>query len=201
MLIHSSNVGMTWVSGKLGPDLEYHVQPLSLDRFGEPLHRFPAFTASVCDLRPDSRGSIHITTPDPAAPPRIAPNYLSAPRDRQVAVAALRLTRRIVAQSSLSRYRPEEFLPGPTAQTDEALVEAAGRIGTTIFHPVGTARMGGPQDTTAVLDPDLRVRGVQGLRVVDASVMPRITSGNTNAPVTMIAEKGAAMVLAARRKG
>ncbi len=181
------------------PDVEYHVQPLSLDRFGEPLHRFPAFTASVCDLRPSSRGSAHIDSPDLSKAPRISPQYLSTERDRQVAAEALRLTRRIVGQSALARYRPTEFLPGPQAQTEEELVEAAGRIGTTIFHPVGTARMGASNDDGAVVDPQLRVRGVRGLRVIDASVMPTITSGNTHAPTTMIAEKGAEMVRAARK--
>lgn len=180
------------------PDVEYHVQPLSLDRFGTPLHCFPAFTASVCHLRPSSRGSIHISAPDPAAPPRIAPNYLSTEEDRRVAAAALRLTRRIVAQPAMQAHAPVEFLPGPEIQSDEELARAAGDIGTTIFHPVGTCKMGRADDPLAVVDPELRVRGVRGLRVVDASVMPTITSGNTNAPVTMIAEKGAEMIRRAR---
>ena len=176
------------------PDLEYHVQPLSLDRFGEPLHPFPAFTASVCNLRPDSRGSVHARTPDPGDAPAIRPNYLSAPRDRQVAADAIRLTRRIAAQPALAPYRPEEVKPGPDIADDAALAKAAGDIGTTIFHPVGTCRMG--VDDGAVVDPTLRVRGVGGLRVVDASVMPRITSGNTASPVVMIAEKAADLILA-----
>ena len=177
------------------PNLQYHVQPLTLDRFGEPLHRFDAFTASVCNLRPDSRGSVHITGADPDAPPAIQPNYLSAESDRHVAADSIRLTRRIIAQPPLARFRPEEFRPGPEAESEAELVRAAGDIATTIFHPVGTARMGA--DEASVVDPELRVRGVLGLRVIDASVMPTITSGNTNAPTMMIAEKGAAMVLAA----
>jgi len=179
------------------PDLQYHVQPLSLDRFGEPLHPFPAFTASVCNLRPESRGRVRITGSDIHLPPSIRPNYLSAPRDRKVAADAIRLTRRIVAQPPLQKYRPEEFKPGPTYQTDAALAEAAGDIATTIFHPVGTAKMG--QDPMAVVDERLRVHGVSGLRVVDASIMPTITSGNTNSPVIMIAEKAADMMRADRK--
>jgi choline dehydrogenase len=177
-------------------NVEYHVQPLSLDRFGEPLHGFPAFTASVCDLRPTSRGHIHIRDADPHSAPRISPNYLSTARDRQIAVEAIELTRRIVAQAPLRPYHPEEFLPGMAAQSAEELAAAAGSIGTTIFHPVSTCRMGAESDTDAVVDARLRVKGIQGLRVVDASVMPTITSGNTNAPTVMIAEKAAAMVLA-----
>jgi choline dehydrogenase-like flavoprotein len=176
-------------------NLEFHFQPLSLDKWGEGMHPFDAFTASVCNLRPSSRGSIHATTPDSRTPPEIRPNYLSTEEDRRVAVDALRLTRRIVAQAPLARYRPEEFRPGPQASSDEDLVKAAGDLGTTIFHPVGTARMGVETDPMAVLDERLRVRGVAGLRVIDASAMPRITSGNTNSPTIMIAEKGAAMVL------
>ena len=174
-------------------DLQYHVQPLSLDTFGEPLHRWPGFTASVCNLRPQSRGTVRLRSPDPHAAPAIRPNYLSVEHDRIVAVRAIRLTRRIVAQPPLARFRPEELRPGPEADTDEALARAAGDIGTTIFHPVGTARMG--RDPMAVVDESLRVHGVQGLRVVDASVMPTITSGNTNSPTVMIAEKAAAMIL------
>jgi choline dehydrogenase len=173
-------------------DLEYHVQPLSLDRFGEPLHREPAFTASVCNLRPESRGHIRISSPDPFVVPSISPNYLSTPGDRLVAARAIRLTRRIAAAPSLARFAPREFLPGPQLQSDEDLARAAGDIGTTIFHPVGTCRMG--TDDEAVVDPRLRVRGVSGLRVADASVMPLITSGNTNAPTLMVAEKAAAMI-------
>jgi choline dehydrogenase-like flavoprotein len=177
-------------------NIQYHVQPLTLDRFGEPLHRFGAFTASVCNLRPDSRGSVHARSADPDAPPVIQPNYLSAETDRRVAADSIRLTRRIVAQAPLARFRPEEFKPGPEVQSNEDLARAAGDIATTIFHPVGTARMG--PDEASVVDPELRVRGIAGLRVIDASIMPTITSGNTNSPTMMIAEKGAAMVLAAR---
>ncbi|MGF6596408.1 choline dehydrogenase [Paraburkholderia sp. GAS448] len=181
------------------PDLQYHVQPLSLDRFGEPLHRFNAFTASVCHLRPTSRGSIHIESRDPNAPPLIAPNYLSTDYDRHVAVNALRLTRRIAAAPALARYRPEEILPGIQFQTEEELQQAAGNVGTTIFHPVGTCRMGSVDDPGAVVDSRLRVIGVDGLRVVDASVMPNITSGNTNSPTLMIAERASDMIRADRR--
>ncbi|WP_246796345.1 GMC family oxidoreductase [Burkholderia perseverans] len=182
-------------------DLEYHVQPLSLDRFGEPLHRYDAFTASVCNLRPTSRGSIHIDSPDPFAAPRIAPNYLATEADRRVAANALRLTRRFAAAPALARYRPDEVLPGHRYQTDEELAIAAGAVGTTIFHPVGTCRMGRADDPRAVLDSRLRVRGVDGLRVVDASVMPTITSGNTNSPTLMIAERASEMIRADRRAG
>ncbi|MBB4846259.1 choline dehydrogenase [Paucibacter oligotrophus] len=184
----------------LRADLEYHVQPLSLDRFGDPLHRFPAFTASVCDLRPSSRGSVHLVSAEAGAAPQIAPNYLSTERDRQLAASALRLTRHIVSRPALAPYQPEEFLPGPQAQSPEELIAAAGRIGTTIFHPVGSCRMGPEHDELAVVTPDLRVRGVRGLRVVDASVMPCLPSGNTNAPTTMIAEKAADMILLARQQ-
>lgn len=179
-------------------NLEYHVQPLSLDKFGDPLHNFPAFTASVCNLRPTSRGSVAIASTDPGEPPRIAPRYLSTDEDRKVAADALRLTRHIASMPALQPYRPEEYLPGPQYQTDEELARAAGMVGTTIFHPVGTCRMGRPEDVNAVVDTRLRVKGVAGLRVVDASIMPTITSGNTNAPTIMIAEKGAEMILADR---
>ena len=174
------------------PDLEYHVQPLSLDAFGEDLHPFPAITASVCHLRPESRGTVRLSSPDAAAHPVIQPNYLSTRGDRLTAARAIRITRNIMAQEPMAKHRPEEFKPGPGDDTDEALAEAAGRVGTTIFHPVGTTRMG--TDTGAVVDPQLRVNGIQGLRVVDAGVMPRITSGNTNSPTIMIAEKAAAMI-------
>jgi len=180
-------------------NLEFHFQPLSLDKWGEGMHPFGAFTASVCNLRPSSRGSIHAASPDPAAPPRIAPNYLATDEDREVACDALRLARRIAAQAPLSKYRPEEFRPGAHLTTDEQLRAAAADIGTTIFHPAGTAAMGPDTDPMAVLDARLRVRGVDALRVIDASAMPRIVSGNTNSPTLMIAEKGAAMVLADRR--
>ena len=178
------------------PDLQYHVQPVSLDKFGDAVHPFPAITASVCHLRPESRGSVHAAGPDPDAAPRIAPRYLSTPGDRAVAADAIRATRRIAAQPAFARFAPEEFRPGPDAQSQEALERAAGQIGTTIFHPVGTCRMG--SDPGAVVDPRLRVRGVDGLRVADASIMPRIVSGNTNSPTIMIAEKAATMILADR---
>jgi choline dehydrogenase-like flavoprotein len=175
------------------PNLEYHVQPLSLEAFGGALDPFPAFTASVCNLRPESRGSTHVTGHDPAAPPSIRPNYLSAEEDRAVAAQSIRLTREIVAQPALARYAPEELRPGSDLTTEEDLRRAAAAIGTTIFHPVGTAAMG------SVVDARLRVSGIDRLRVVDASVMPTITSGNTNAPTMMIAEKGAEMILADAR--
>jgi choline dehydrogenase len=183
------------------PNLQYHVQPLSLDRFGEPLHRFPAFTASVANLRPTSRGRVRLHSRDPAAAPAIKPNYLSTEEDRRVAAEAIRLTRRIAAQPALAPYRPAEYLPGERVRDDDeqALVKAAGDIGTTIFHPVGTAKMGLASDPLMVVDACLRVAGVERLRVIDASIMPTITSGNTNAPTMMIAEKGAAMLRAAAR--
>ena len=174
-------------------NVEWHVQPLSLDKFGEPLHAFPAITPSVCNLRPASRGHVRIKSPDAAAYPEIRLNYLAAAEDRKVAVAGMRETRRIMAAKALAKYRPEEFRPGPGAASDAALEQAAGELGTTIFHPVGTCRMG--QDRLAVVDERLRVRGLENLRVIDASVMPRITSGNTNAPTSMIAERGARMLL------
>lgn len=179
------------------PNLEYHVQPLSLDAFGEPLHAFPAFTASVCNLNPTSRGTVQIRSADFRQAPAIAPNYLSTEEDRQVAADSLRLTRRIVAQPALARYAPEEFKPGVQFQTDEELARLAGDIATTIFHPVGTTRMGRADDPLAVLDSQLRVRGIDGLRVVDAGAMPTITSGNTNSPTLMMAEKVAEWI----RKG
>ncbi len=175
------------------PNLQYHVQPLSLERFGEPLHRFPAFTASVCNLRPKSRGRVDISSADPDAAPLIDPNYLSHPDDLQVAIDAIRLTRKIVRGSALQGFAPQEYLPGADVQSEEALRAAAGRIGTTIFHPAGTCRMG--SDTLAVVDAQLKVRGVQGLRVADASIMPEIVSGNTCSPTVMIAEKAAQMIL------
>ncbi len=178
------------------PDLQYHIQPLSLDKFGDPLHPFPAFTASVCNLRPQSRGEVRIKSPHPGVPPAIRPNYLSAEADRLVAAAAIRLTRRICAAPALARFRPQELRPGPEFQSDAELAQAASAIGTTIFHPVGTCRMG--NDQGAVVDDRLRLHGLAGLRVVDASVLPTITSGNTNAPVIMIAEKAADMIRADR---
>ncbi len=176
------------------PNIEYHVQPLSLDAFGEPLHDFNAFTASVCNLNPTSRGSVSLKSGNFADAPAIAPNYLSTPEDRQVAADSLRLTRRIVSQSALAGYQPEEFRPGAQFQSDEDLARLAGDIATTIFHPVGTTKMGRTDDPMAVVDSHLRVRGVEGLRVVDAGVMPFITSGNTNSPTLMIAEKAAVWI-------
>ncbi|QTT89597.1 GMC family oxidoreductase [Pseudomonas chlororaphis] len=175
-------------------NLEYHVQPLSLERFGEPLHAFPAFTASVCDLRPQSRGRVEIRSADPQAAPLIQPNYLSHPEDLRVAADAIRLTRRIVAAPALQAFKPSEYLPGAELRSEEQLHQAAARIGTTIFHPVGTCRMG--QGADAVVDAELRVHGIPGLRIADASIMPYITSGNTCSPTLMIAEKAAELILA-----
>ena len=179
------------------PDLEYHVQPLSLDKFGEPLHKFSAFTASVCNLNPESRGQVRISGPDRLAKPSIRPNYLSAAADRRIAAGAVTLTRRICAAKALSRFEPEEYLPGIEFQTEAELAREAGNIGTTIFHPVGTCKMG--SDPASVVDPRLRVHGIGGLRVADASIMPTITSGNTNAPTIMIAEKASDMILEDRQ--
>lgn len=176
------------------PDLEYHVQPLSLDKFGDPLHRFPAFTASVLDLRPKSRGHITIRDRNPHTAPIIAPNYLSHEEDRLKAARGLRLTRRIAEQPALAPFKPIEHLPGADFRTDEELAFAAGNVGTTIFHPVGTCKMGDQDDPSAVTDSRLRVLGVKGLRVVDASIMPTITSGNTSSPTIMIATRGAEMI-------
>jgi len=184
--------------GRRWPNIEYHVQPLSLDAFGEPLHAFEAFTASVCNLNPESRGEVHIRSADPAQPPLIAPRYLATEGDRRVAADSLRLTRRIAAQPALAPFRPREVKPGAQYETDDELARLAGDIGTTIFHPVGTCRMGRDGEPGAVLDARLRVRGVAGLRVVDASAMPDITSGNTNSPTLMIAERAAEWTLAAR---
>jgi choline dehydrogenase-like flavoprotein len=177
-------------------NLQYHVQPLSLDRFGEPLHTFPAFTASVATLRPTSRGVVRLRSRDPADAPLIKPNYLSTDEDRRIAVSSIRLTRRIAAQPALAPFHPAEYLPGTKVRDDDeqALLRAAGDIGTTIFHPVGTAKMGLASDPMMVVDDRLRVAGIERLRVIDASVMPAITSGNTNAPTMMIAEKGAALL-------
>ena len=183
-------------------NIEFHVQPLSLDKFGEPLHRFPAITVSACNLRPTSRGTIRLRSADPSAKPVIAPNYLATYEDRTVAADAIRVTRRLMRQPAMQPDPPEEYLPGPGVGDDEAsLAKAAGDIGTTIFHPVGTAKMGLPSDPHAVVDKRLRVIGLQGLRVVDASVMPTITSGNTNTPTIMIADKAAGMVLADNKHG
>ncbi len=172
-------------------NLEYHVQPLSLDAFGEPLHDFPAMTASVCNLNPTSRGTVEIRSPRFDDAPEIAPNYLDTEEDRAIAAESLRQVRRVLAQPSMARYKPVEIKPGPAFETDEDLVKAAGDIASTIFHPVGTTKMGRADDPMAVTDSKLKVRGVAGLRIADAGVMPTITSGNTNAPVLLIAEKAA----------
>jgi choline dehydrogenase-like flavoprotein len=177
-------------------NVQFHFQPLSLDKFGDPLHTFPAFTASICNLRPTSRGTIHAERGENGRlVPRIDPNYLSAEEDKRVAVDSLKLVRKVIAQPPLQRLHPKEILPGVGLQTDAELVKAAGDVGTTIFHPVGTAKMGTDNDRMAVVDERLRVRGIAGLRIVDASVMPLIVSGNTNSPTIMVAEKGAAMIL------
>jgi choline dehydrogenase-like flavoprotein len=182
--------------GRERANLQFHVQPLSLDKFGDPLHTFPAFTTSVCNLQPTSRGFVRLRSTDPSAAPVIKLNYLSTDEDRRVAADSLRVARRIVAQPALAKYRPDEYLPGLDAAPDDdaSLIKAAGAIGTTIFHPVGTAKMGRESDPLAVVDERLRVIGLEGIRVIDASIMPTITSGNTNSPTIMIAEKGAAMV-------
>jgi choline dehydrogenase-like flavoprotein len=178
-------------------NIQFHVQPLSLDKFGDPLHRFPAITVSACNLQPTSRGTVRVRSAAADQAPAIAPNYLSTDDDREVAADAIRTTRRLMKQQALAKYHPQEYLPGPSVGDDDAsLAKAAGDIGTTIFHPVGTARMGAASDCSAVVDERLRLHGILGLRVADASVMPTITSGNTNTPTAMIAEKGAVMILA-----
>ena len=184
-------------------NLQYHIQPLSLDKFGDPLHPFPAFTASVANVRPTSRGALTLASADPAAAPKIDPNYLATPEDQRIAADSIRITRKITAQPALRRYSPAEYLPGPHVRDDDeaALVKAAGDCGSTIFHPVGTAKMGRLDDPRAVVDARLRVLGLEGLRIADASVMPSITSGNTNSPTMMIAEKGAEMVLQDAKSG
>ena len=181
-------------------NLEYHVQPLSLDAFGEPLHSFPALTASVCNLNPTSRGRVRLRSCRPTEAPVIAPNYLSTPEDQQVAVSSLRQVRRIASQPALRKYQPEEWKPGPQFESDDDLVKLAGDIANTIFHPAGTAKMGADSDPMAVVDSRLKVRGIEGLRVVDASIMPTIVSGNTNSPTLMIAEKAASMILEDARR-
>ena len=181
------------------PNIEFHVQPLSLEKFGEPLHSFPAITVSVCNLRPEARGAVQITSPDPAAHPAIAPNYLSTENDRQIAADSIRAARRLMATNRMKEFRPAELKPGKQVESAEELARAAGDIATTIFHPVGTARMGA--DRMAVVDSRLRVHGLKGLRVADASIMPTIVSGNTHAPVVMIAEKAATMIIADQRGG
>ncbi len=178
-------------------NIQFHVQPLSLDKFGDPLHTYPAFTTSVCNLQPESRGFVRLRSADPADKPMIQPRYLTADADRRSPPNSIRVARAIVAQPALQTFKPVETLPGEkVGDDDESLAKAAGDIGTTIFHPVGTAKMGLPSDPNAVTDARLRVLGIEGLRVIDASVMPTITSGNTNSPTMMIAEKGAQMVLA-----
>ncbi len=176
-------------------NIQFHIQPLSLDKFGDPPHKFPAFTASVCNLRPESRGHVRLKSADAHHHPAITLNYLSAEADRKVAVNAIKLTRKIAAAAALAKYQPQEFMPGPAFNSDEELARAAGNIGTTIFHPVGTCKMGTANDGMAVVDSRLRVHGVAGLRVVDASIMPTITSGNTNSPTIMIAERASAMII------
>jgi len=185
-------------AAQVWPNIQYHVQPLSLDAFGEPLHRFNAFTASVCNVNPTSRGTVRIRSPRIQDAPAIAPNYLSTPEDQQVAADSLRVTRRIVAQPALAPYAPQEIKPGVQYQTDEDLARLAGDIATTIFHPVGATRMGRADDPMAVVDSRLRVLGVRGLRVVDAGVMPTIPSGNVNSPTLMIAQKAAGWMLEER---
>ena len=177
------------------PNLQYHIQPLSTEKLGDPLHPFEAFTASVCNLRPESRGHVHVKTEDSREPPKIQPNYLSDPADRKVAADAIKLTRKIVSSPAMKKFEPEEFKPGIEFASDDDLAREAGNIGTTIFHPVGTCKMGPSSDNMAVVDERLKVHGIRGLRVVDASVMPTITSGNTNSPTLMIAEKASEMIL------
>ncbi len=176
-------------------NVEYHIQPLSLDKFGDPLHSFPAFTASICNLRPTSRGHVRIKSRDAFSAPAIQPNYLSTPEDQRVAVDSIKLTRRLAQARALAPYEPEEYLPGPGIASEADMVQAAGDLGATIFHPVSTAKMGPDHDRMAVLDGELRVRGIEGLRVVDASAMPLITSGNTASPTLMIAEKAAESII------
>jgi choline dehydrogenase len=200
MSMSPSQLGVFTRSNPTRPyaNLQYHVQPLSLEAFGKSLHTFSAFTASVCDLNPTSRGSVQLRSANFEDDPAISPNYLSTDEDRKVAVEALRLTRRIVQQQALNRYEPEEYKPGLQFQSEEELMQSAGDIGTTIFHPVGTVKMGAANDPMAVLDSRLRVRGIAGLRVVDASVMPTIPSGNTAAPTMMIAEKASRWISAGK---
>ena len=195
MSMAPSQLGLFTRSGpdRETPDLEYHVQPLSTDRLGDPLHPFPAITVSVCNLRPTSVGSVHATTPRPEIQPEIRLNYLSTAEDRRIAVASIRQARQIMTARALRPFAPQEWLPGPAVTTDAELAAKAGDIATTIFHPVGTCRMGG--DAASVVDPDLKLRGVGGVRIVDASIMPRIVSGNTASPVIMIAERAADLIL------
>ncbi len=181
-------------------NIQFHIQPLSLDKFGDPPHKFPAFTSSVCNLRPESRGYVRLKSADVHAHPAITLNYLAADADQKVAVDAIKLSRKIASAAALKKYQPQEFMPGPEFKSDEELARAAGNIGTTIFHPVGTCKMGPSHDAEAVVDARLRVHGVAGLRVVDASIMPTITSGNTNSPTIMIAERASAMMIEDRTR-
>lgn len=179
---------------QIWPNIQFHVQPLSLEAFGEPLHAFPAFTASVCNLNPTSRGTVKLKSPDFKVAPAISPNYLTTETDRKVAADSIRVARNIASQDALRRYSPIEWKPGSQFQTDDDLARLAGDIATTIFHPVGTTKMGDDKDRMAVLDSRMRVRGVEGLRVVDAGAMPTITSGNTNSPTLMMAERAAGWI-------
>ena len=182
------------------PNIEFHVQPLSLDKFGDPLHKFPALTVSVCNLRPKSIGTVSLASSNHLDQPIIAPNYLSDPEDKQVAVESIHKARSLMSTSEMSYFEPKEFLPGTHFTKDNELIEEAGKIATTIFHPVGTAKMGMESDKQAVVNFQLKVRGLKNLRVVDGSVMPTITSGNTHAPIVMIAEKASAMILKESQK-
>ena len=177
------------------PNIEFHIQPLSLDKFGDPLHKFPALTVSVCNLRPKSIGTVSLASSNPLDQPIIAPNYLSDPEDKQVAVESIQKARSLMSTSEMASFEPKEFLPGTNFIEDNELIKEAGKIATTIFHPVGTAKMGLQTDTQAVVDFELKVRGIKNLRVVDGSVMPTITSGNTHAPIVMIAEKASEIIL------
>ena len=177
------------------PNLQYHFQPLSLDKFGDPLHKFPAITLSVCNLRPTSRGLIELNGPDIRNSPTIDPNYLSTTEDRNIASQSIKWCRKIMSTAAYEKYEPEEYLPGVHIQSDEDLAAAAGDISLSIYHPVGTCKMGTKSDPLAVVDHELRVHGISGLRIIDASIMPSIVSGNTNSPTIMIAEKGAHMIL------
>ena len=195
MSMAPSQLGLFAMSDKSHetPNLQFHVQPLSLDKFGEPLHNFPGLTASVCNLNPQSRGNIHIVSKDYKIAPSIDPNYLSAEQDKIVAAQSIKLARKIISQPAMKKYNPKEYAPGIQFQSEDELKKVAGDIGTTIFHPVGTCAMG--TNVSSVTDSNLKVRGVEGLRIADASIMPTITSGNTNAPTLMIAEKASEMIL------
>ena len=195
MSMAPSQLGLFAMSDKSHetPNLQFHVQPLSLDKFGEPLHNFPGLTASVCNLNPQSRGNVHIVSKDYKIAPSIDPNYLSTEKDKIVAAQSIKLARKIISQPAMKKYNPKEYAPGIQFQSEDDLKKVAGDIGTTIFHPVGTCAMG--TNVSSVTDSNLKVRGVEGLRIADASIMPTITSGNTNAPTLMIAEKASEMIL------